>query len=76
MVKQITSSPSILWRDMGYNKRSNSMAAKTSKTGRTTKRPAKGMRTHMRRVKQAASKDTVVTKSNNVRRAPPKVAAE
>jgi hypothetical protein len=47
------------------------MAAKTGKTVRTTKRPAKGLRTHLRRVKQAASKDSVVTRTS-VRRAPPK----
>jgi hypothetical protein len=48
------------------------MAEKTSKTKRTTKRPAKGLRTHMRRVKQAASKDSVNPKTNAVRRAPAK----
>ena len=48
------------------------MAEKTSKTVRTIKRPAKGLRTHLRRVKQAASKDSVVTKTSGVRRAPAK----
>ena len=51
------------------------MAVKTVKTGKTTKRPSKSQRTHTRRVKQAASKDTI-NKVLKVRRVPAKIAAE
>ena len=48
------------------------MAATTGKTVKSVKRPAKGLRTHVRRLKQAASKDTVVNKPIRVRPAPAK----
>jgi hypothetical protein len=49
------------------------MAEKTSKTGsRTTKRPAKGLRTHLRRMKQIANKGTIVNKTPSVRQTPEK----
>jgi len=52
------------------------MAEKTSKTARTTKRPAKGLRMHTRRLKQAAGKDVTVKKTTKVRPAPVKKAGE
>jgi hypothetical protein len=48
------------------------MAENTGKTDRTTKRPAKSLRTHVRRLKQAASKDVTVKKTVRVRPAPAK----
>jgi hypothetical protein len=48
------------------------MAEKTGKAGRTIKRPAKGLRMHMRRSKQAARKDMTFKKTIRVRPAPGK----
>jgi len=48
------------------------MAEKTGYTGRTTKRPAKGLRAHTRRSKQATRKDTTIKKTVRVRPAPAK----